>query len=278
MGFLESNDKIEIMKKIVEIDYTSGGEHKTLAIGGGELVIAAGPCSIENRGLLIEIAKRVKAVGAVLLRAGAFKPRTRPSSFQGLGLEALEYLKEAGALCGLPTVTEAVSVELVGEVAARTDMIQIGSRNMYNYPLLRAVGKTGKPVLLKRAFSATVDEWIGAAEYIGHDKVVFCERGIRSFSDVTRNVLDLASAKVVSEITGLPVIVDPSHATGRRDLVKSMALAAVAAGADGLIIEAHIDPPSSVSDADQTVYIEELADIIEKAQKVQSAVTNSGCK
>lgn len=243
-----------------------------VAFGGGTPVIIAGPCAIEGLNILVSIAKAVKEAGATMLRGGAFKPRTRPSYFQGLGADALPMLEEARQVTGLPVVTEVTEIEMVEKIAGIADMLQIGSRNMYNYPLLREIGRTRKPVLLKRAFSATVEEWIGAAEYIGHDRIVFCERGIRSFDRETRNVLDLASALVVKRMTGLPVIVDPSHATGRRDLVGPMSLAAVAAGVDGLMIETHLTPSASVSDADQTVDVESLSRIVAQARALHLAL------
>lgn len=252
-------------KTVKVADITFGGEHP---------VFIAGPCSVENMEILLQIAKEVKNAGAVMLRGGAFKPRTKPSYFQGLGEAGLSILQEAKRLTGLPVATEVTELDMIEKTCAVADLLQIGSRNMYNYPLLREIGRTGKPVLLKRAFSATVEEWIGAAEYIGHDRVIFCERGIRSFDRATRNVLDLASAALVRQMTGLPAVIDPSHATGRRDLIESMCLAAIASGADGLIIESHIDPPSSISDADQTVDIKTLARIIQKSLRIRQTLSD----
>ncbi len=239
---------------------------KSIKIGGEQPVIMAGPCAVESADILDKIAHGVANAGAVILRGGAFKPRTRRSSFQGLGIPALKYLKQAGEKYNLPVVTEVMSIDQVDMVCTYADMLQVGSRNMYNYPLLREVGKTGKPILLKRGFSATIEEWIGAFEYIGNEQVVFCERGVRGFDPSTRNILDLAGALVVRKETNLPIIVDPSHATGRRDLVPPMALAAIAAGVDGLMIETHTDPDSSISDAAQSISIDTLEEIIHIAQ------------
>ncbi len=238
----------------------------SIQIGGGTPVIMAGPCAVESEEILDAIASGVAKAGAVILRGGAFKPRTKRSSFQGLGIPALRYLKQSGKKYNLPVVTEVMSIDQIDIISQCADMLQVGSRNMYNYPLLKEVGKTGKPILLKRGFSATIEEWIGAFEYIGHEQVVFCERGIRGFDPNTRNILDLAGALVVRKETQLPIIIDPSHATGRRDLVPPMALAAIAAGVDGLMIETHTDPDSSISDAAQSIRIETLAEIIKTAR------------
>lgn len=260
------------------MDNVRRSKYKTVTVGstvfgGGKPVIIAGPCSIESAEIFSKIASAVKEAGAVMLRGGAYKPRTKPSYFQGLGEAGLDILEAVGKTTGLPVVTEVTELQMIERTCRVADMLQIGSRNMYNYPLLREVGQTGKPVLLKRAFSATVEEWIGASEYIGHDRIVFCERGIRSFDKATRNVLDLASAYLIREMTGLPVVVDPSHATGRRDLIEPMSLAAIASGADGLMIETHIDPPSSISDADQTIDIETLSTIIKKVRLMHEILT-----
>lgn len=244
-----------------------------LQIGGDACpLVIAGPCAVESKESLLAIAKGVKQAGAQILRGGAFKPRTNPDAFQGLGYEALEYLAYVRKELGMPVVTEVMGIHELEAVADACDLIQIGSRNMYNYPLLREVGMTKKPVLLKRGISATIDEWIGAAGYIGHDQVVFCERGIRSFDAHTRNVLDLAAVPVVQMLTGQPVIVDPSHGTGRRDLVIPMALAAIAAGANGLMIEAHSCPDQSISDAAQAISIEDLESLIAKSRAICSAL------
>lgn len=244
-----------------------------LLIGGDACpLVIAGPCAVESKESLLEIAQGVKRAGAQILRGGAFKPRTNPNAFQGLGYEALEYLAFVRKELGMPVVTEVMGIHELESVANACDMIQIGSRNMYNYPLLREVGMTKKPVLLKRGISATIDEWIGAAGYLGHDQVVFCERGIRSYDTHTRNVLDLAAVPVVQKLTGQPVIVDPSHGTGRRDLVTPMALAAIAAGANGIIVEAHSCPEQSVSDAAQAISIEDLTKLITRSRAICKAL------
>lgn len=236
--------------------------------GEGAPIIIAGPCSVESRDQIIDIALKAKALGATMLRGGIFKPRTSPYDFQGLGLEGLQFLKEARALTGLPIVTELMDDTYLDIFEKDVDMIQIGSRNMYNYSLLRAVGEIKKPILLKRGFSATIKEWLYAAEYIaksGNDQIVLCERGVRGFDTYTRNILDLAAVPIMKHETGLPVIVDPSHGTGIRSLVPIMSQAALAAGADGLIIEAHTSPEDSISDKDQTIDMETLGFIIKKA-------------
>lgn len=256
MKYVESPESNTKRRKVIEV----GG----LRFGSGKPVVIAGPCAVESFEILLDIARAVKSAGAGMLRGGAFKPRTKPSFFQGHGEAALDMLLEVKKETGLPVVTEVTDMRMIEKTLAVADLLQVGSRNMYHYPLLKELGKTNAPILLKRAFSATIDEWIGAAEYIGHDKVIFCERGIRSFDRYTRNVLDLASAYLVREMTGLPVIVDPSHATGHRNLVKPMSFAAIAGGADGLMIETHIDPCSSISDADQTIDVPTLAEIISK--------------
>ncbi len=231
----------------------------------GKPVIIAGPCSVEGRDQIIEIAKAVKEVGATMLRGGVFKPRTNPYDFQGLGLEGLEYMLEAKKITGLPIVTELMDDKYLDIFVDKVDVIQIGSRNMYNYALLRAVGETKKPILLKRGISATIKEWIMAAEHIakaGNDQIILCERGIRTYEDYTRNTLDLTAVPIMKRETGLPVIVDPSHGTGRRDLIEVMSKAAIACGADGLIIEAHTSPDLAVSDKEQTIDIETLRQLI----------------
>lgn len=238
-------------------------------IGGGAPVIMAGPCVIEGRAALIEAALAVKNAGATMLRGGAFKPRTSPYSFQGLGVEGLRYLQEAGRITGLPVVTEVMEPDQVDVVAEYADMLQIGARNMANFPLLRRVGQTGKPVLLKRGFSATVEEWLMSAEYVmsaGNPHVVLCERGIRGFDPVLRFTLDLNAIPLARELTHLPVIVDPSHGTGKRSLVERMALAGLAAGADGIIVEVHPDPDSAMCDGSQTITPDVLARIVRRGQ------------
>lgn len=228
----------------------------TLAIGTGSPVIIAGPCSVESREQILAAAAAVKQAGAQLLRGGAFKPRSSPYSFQGLGREGLALLAEARALTDLPIVTEVMDVRDVEVVSQTADVLQIGSRNMQNFPLLREVGAGRRPVLLKRGFAATIEEWCLAAEYIlaeGNDQVILCERGIRTFEPAVRNTLDLAAVILVHLQTHLPVIVDPSHAAGRRDLVPYLAKAALAAGADGLIVEVHPSPDRALSDGVQSL-------------------------
>src|SRR6185503_12181485 len=223
-------------------------------IGDGGLTVMAGPCSVESRDQLFETAHAVKAAGATILRGGAFKPRTSPYAFQGLGVEALRYLAEARDRTGLPVITEIMEPNQVDIVAEYADILQIGTRNMQNYSLLNAVGRVARPVMLKRGFGATVEEFLMAAEYIvaaGNPNVILCERGIRTFETYTRNTMDLAAVPVLHQLTHLPVIVDPSHATGKRWLVRPLALGGVAVGADGVMVEVHPDPDAALSDAEQ---------------------------
>jgi 3-deoxy-7-phosphoheptulonate synthase len=246
-----------------------------VAIGGRDVPIAAGPCAVESWEGLERVAVAAKAAGARLLRGGAFKPRSSPYAFQGLGEEGLRLLARARELTGLPVVTEVLSPEAVARVAEYADLLQIGARNMQNYPLLREVGRARRPVLLKRALAGTIDELLLAAEYVldaGNPDVVLCERGIRTFEPATRNTLDLAAVAVLHERTHLPVIVDPSHATGRRSLVVPMALAALAAGADGLLVEVHPDPALARSDGAQSLTPAEFADLVGRARPVAEAV------
>ncbi|HUY76651.1 MAG TPA: 3-deoxy-7-phosphoheptulonate synthase [Ktedonobacterales bacterium] len=244
-------------------------------IGGDEPVVIAGPCSIESAEQIHEAALAAREAGAQLLRGGAFKPRTSPYSFQGLGLDGLRLLAAAGQAAGLPVVTEVMEPGLVGPVAELADVLQVGSRNMQNFPLLREVGRSGRPVLLKRGFAATVEEWLLAAEYIlveGNSQVILCERGLRSFDPQTRNLLDLTCVPLLQRLTHLPILVDPSHGTGRADLVVPMGVAAIAAGADGLIVEMHPHPAQSLSDADQAITPDELRTLVARAQAVRSAL------
>lgn len=240
-----------------------------VTIGGADNlpVMIAGPCAVEGREQLLTIAHAVKAAGAHMLRGGAFKPRTSPYQFQGLGVSGLQLLAEARAETGLPVITEVMEPDLVETVAQYADVLQIGSRNMQNFPLLLAAGRNRfkRPVMLKRGLSATIDEWLLAAEYIvaaGNPNVMLCERGIRSFDTQTRNVLDLACVPLLHELTHLPVIVDPSHATGRRELVPTMSRAAIAAGAEGLILEVHPEPNSALCDGRQSITPEQLQSIV----------------
>lgn len=243
-------------------------------IGGGNLTLMAGPCSVESEEQVVAIAKAVKASGATMLRGGAFKPRTSPYSFQGLGATGLEYLKVARQETGLPIVTELMDLSQL-PLFKDVDVIQIGARNMQNFDLLKEVGKMSKPVLLKRGLANSYEEWIMSAEYImagGNENVILCERGIRTFERATRNTLDLSAVPVIKEKTHLPIIVDPSHATGDYKYIESMALAAVAAGADGLEIEVHNDPPHAWSDGAQCLKPDKFADVIAKCRKVAAAI------
>jgi 3-deoxy-7-phosphoheptulonate synthase len=240
---------------------TAGG----VAIGARRLIVIAGPCSVESRQQIRETARRIRAAGADMLRGGAYKPRTSPYEFQGLGAKALEWLAEARAESGLPIVTEVLSVEDVDRVAECADLVQVGARNMQNYPLLRKLSTISKPVLLKRGASATIQEWLLAAEYIlagGNPNVVLCERGIRTFETATRNTLDLAGVALVKELSHLPVIVDPSHGTGVRSLVPPASRAALAVGADGLLIEVHPRPDQAWSDAAQSLDVPSFAALV----------------
>jgi 3-deoxy-7-phosphoheptulonate synthase len=224
--------------------------------GGKGIVVCAGPCAVEGRRQVLEAARAVKLAGAGVLRGGAFKPRTSPYSFQGMGEEGLKILREVSNEVGIPVLTEATTPEQVPVVAKYADAIQIGARNMQNFELLRAAGRSGKPVVLKRGISATIEEWLFAAEYIlleGNWDLILCERGIRTFETATRNVLDVAGIALMKSLTHLPIIADPSHATGRRDLVVAASKAAVAAGADGLLIEVHPKPEEATSDGLQSL-------------------------
>jgi 3-deoxy-7-phosphoheptulonate synthase len=231
-------------------------------VGGAALVITAGPCAVESREQLLEVARRVKAAGAHLLRGGAYKPRTSPYAFQGLGEEGLKILAEARDLTGLPVVTEAVDLESLELVERYADAIQIGARNMQNFSLLKRAGQARKPVVLKRGMSATLEEFLLSAEYIlaeGNYGVILCERGIRTFSDFSRNTLDLSVVPAVKQLSHLPIFVDPSHGTGRRDKVAPLSRAAAAVGADGVMIEVHNDPDRALSDGPQSITPEQFA-------------------
>jgi 3-deoxy-7-phosphoheptulonate synthase len=250
-------------------------ELKGTKIGNGSLTIMAGPCSIENPEMMIETAKAVAAAGATVLRGGAFKPRTSPYSFQGLGVEGLRYLAAASAETGLPTITEVMEPGQVEVVVEHSDILQVGTRNMQNYSLLTAVGKAGKPVMLKRGYGATIEEWLMAAEYIiaaGQPNVILCERGIRTFETYTRNTLDLTAVPLLHHLTHLPVIVDPSHATGKRWLVRPMALAAVAAGADGIMVEVHPNPNEALSDGEQSLTFDQFRDMAAAVRHIHDEV------
>ncbi len=246
-----------------------------VVVGSPGVVLVAGPCAVESREQILESAAMVREAGAGALRGGAFKPRTSPYSFQGLGLEGLELLAEAREATGLAVVTEAVDAESVALVAEHADVIQIGARNMQNYPLLKRAGRAGKPVLLKRGMSATINELLLAAEYLlsaGNPNVVLCERGVRSFDQQTRNLLDLTAIPLVKSLTHLPVVADPSHGTGVRSKVTPMARAAVAAGADGVIVEVHPDPPSALSDGAQSLYPDQFRELVAQCVPIAGAI------
>jgi len=245
-----------------------------LAIGGNEVVVMAGPCSVESESQLLTTARLVRDAGASVLRGGAFKPRSSPYAFQGLGIEGLKLLAKAREETGLLIVTEAIDTECIDAVADYADIIQIGARNMQNYSLLKRAGKVNKPVLLKRGLAATINELLLSAEYIlasGNEQIILCERGIRGFDNATRNVFDLAAIPVVHSLSHLPIIADPSHATGRRDKVIPMARAAVAAGADGIIVEVHPTPDTALSDGAQSLYPEQFEDLMRQARLIAEA-------
>jgi 3-deoxy-7-phosphoheptulonate synthase len=246
--------------------------------GDGRLTLIAGPCSIESRDHFKETALGVKAAGATFLRGGVYKMRTSPTSFQGVGNEGFGYVNEVKREVSMPLVSEVTDPRQVGDLAGVVDMFQVGSRNMYNYELLKELGQLRKPVLLKRAFAATVDEWIKAADYVlrgGNQDVLLCERGIRTFEPTTRNTLDLNSVAYLKAHTSFPVVVDPSHGTGRPELILPMSLAAVGAGADALIIEVHPRPKEALSDADQALNFEQFAKISSQVAKVAAALGRS---
>lgn len=234
-------------------------------IGGDGAVVIAGPCSVESREQVMDTAYAVKQCGAVMLRGGAYKPRTSPYDFQGLGEDGLKILREVGDEADMPVVTEIMSEDEVELGCDYADMIQVGARNMQNFALLKKLGKAGKPILLKRGASATVKEWLSAAEYIlhgGNENVVLCERGIKTFDNSLRNTLDLAAVALVKEMTHLPVIVDPSHATGKRSIISATAKAALAVGADGIIVEVHPEPAKAWSDGEQSLTFDNFADLM----------------
>ncbi|MCD8004623.1 MAG: 3-deoxy-7-phosphoheptulonate synthase [Oscillospiraceae bacterium] len=229
---------------------------REVQVGGRKLAVIAGPCSVESQEQIVGIAESVQAAGAAAMRGGAYKPRTSPYSFQGMGLEGLRLLSEARQATGLPIVTELISADQLPIFEETVDVIQIGARNMQNFDLLKKVGKVNKPILLKRGLANTIEEWLMSAEYImagGNDRVILCERGIRTFETYTRNTLDLSAVLAVKHLSHLPVVVDPSHACGRSWMVERMAMAAVAAGADGLIIEVHNDPKNALCDGAQSI-------------------------
>jgi len=251
------------------------GKHK---IGGGTLTLIGGPCSIESVDQVMSVADSIKNAGGQVLRGGAFKPRTSPYSFQGMGGDGLKILKKAGMQNDIPVITEVMSTDDFEAVEASADIIQIGARNMQNFHLLKRAGKSQKPILLKRGLSATIDEWLNAAEYImaeGNSQVILCERGIRTFENYTRNTLDLSAIVAVKTLSHLPIIIDPSHATGRKEMVPAMAKAAIAAGADGLMIEVHNDPENALCDGPQSLKPEEFSVLADELRKIHEVVHNA---
>ena len=265
--FKSANRKFHPDDTVVSVGNTS--------VGGNIFAVMAGPCSVESREQVTEVARAVKAAGATMLRGGAFKPRTSPYDFQGLKAEGIEFLVEAKRETGLPIVTEIMNAEHL-PLFEEVDVIQVGARNMQNFELLKELGRTQKPILLKRGLSATIKEWLMSAEYImagGNENIILCERGIRSYdSQYTRNVLDLSAIPVLHELTHLPVIVDPSHATGASRLVAPMSMAAAACGADGLMIEVHNDPKKALCDGPQSLTPAEFASVMESVRKVREIV------
>ena len=246
-----------------------------IKVGGNKIVMIAGPCSVEGENQICRIAQQVKDAGACMLRGGAYKPRTSPYAFQGMGTKGILALDKARKLTGLPIVSELMAVEHLDEFVEHVDVIQIGARNMQNFDLLKAVGRTKKPILLKRGLANTIQEWIMAAEYImseGNPNVIFCERGIRTFEPYTRNTLDLSVVPIIKERTHLPIIIDPSHAAGDWKLIESLSLAAIAAGADGLIIEVHDDPANAWSDGSQSLKPEKYAALVEKGKVIAKVI------
>jgi 3-deoxy-7-phosphoheptulonate synthase len=244
-------------------------------VGGNHMALIAGPCSVESKEQVIEIAKVAKAAGANMLRGGAFKPRTSPYAFQGMGSEALDILVEAKKVTGLPIVSELMSAEYLEEFEEKVDLIQIGARNMQNFDLLKQLGKTKKPILLKRGLSATFEEWIMSAEYImasGNPNVILCERGIRTFESYTRNTLDLQAIPVIRKVTHLPIIIDPSHAGGKWWLVEPMAKASVAAGCDGLMIEVHNNPEEALCDGAQSLKPKKYEELLQEVKAIGKIV------
>ncbi|NLW91616.1 MAG: 3-deoxy-7-phosphoheptulonate synthase [Syntrophomonadaceae bacterium] len=252
MPFILAAKHDDIQDSVIRVK-TGQGE---LAIGEGSCTMIAGPCAVESREAYLEIALLLMETGVNLLRGGAFKPRTSPYSFSGLGLEGLKILAEAREITGLPVVTEVLDPRDLDNVACYSDLVQVGSRNMQNFTLLKEVGRCSRPVILKRGLASTIEEWLLAAEYIlnaGNDQVILCERGIRTFEQMTRNTIDIGAVALIKELSHLPVLVDPSHATGRRSLVAPVARAAIAAGADGLMIEVHQRPDEALSDGAQSL-------------------------
>lgn len=283
--YIEAQNIVESVKRVQEPykkanrkfhpENTAVKISDTVTIGDGSLHIMAGPCSVESEEQIVGIAKSVQQSGATLLRGGAFKPRTSPYAFQGLKSAGLDLLKTARKETGLPIVTEIMRVSHI-DMFENVDVIQVGARNMQNFELLKELGKTDKPILLKRGLSATIEEWLMSAEYImagGNDKVMLCERGIRTYETFTRNTLDISAIPVIKRLSHLPVIVDPSHAAGKSWLVEPLAMAAVAAGADGLIIEVHNDPPHALSDGAQSLTPQQFDGVASKLLSLKKALT-----
>ena len=263
----------------------SNSEHKTViqlidtvTVGGQDLLIVGGPCSVESAAQMEIIANRLATAPIQALRGGVYKPSTSPYDFQGLGLEGLKILEAVRDRYGLPIITEVMAISQIEEIAAPADVLQVGSRNMQNFDLLKALGQVNKPILLKRGLAATVEEFVMAAEYVlshGNPHVILCERGIRSFDTYTRNVLDLGAVAALKQITHLPIVVDPSHATGKRELVADLARAAVACGADGIMVECHPEPEKSISDARQTLSLDDMVNLVHSLKPIATAVGRS---
>ena len=284
MKILEANENVERVMRVSEPYKKANRKFHPdptvvtvgdTQVGAKQLTLIAGPCSVESEKQIVGIAKAVKESGATMLRGGAFKPRTSPYAFQGLKYEGLELLKEAKAATGLPIVTELMSPYDIERFVRDVDVIQIGARNMQNFELLKELGKLDKPILLKRGLSATIEEWLMSAEYIlsgGNPNVILCERGIRTFETYTRNTLDLSAVVAVKQVSHLPIIVDPSHATGKAWMVPALARAAVAAGADGLIIEVHNDPEHALCDGSQSIRPEQFDEVVKDLRTIASVV------
>jgi len=265
--FKKANRKFHYGETVIDV--------KGIKIGGGNFVVMAGPCSVESEEQITGIAENIKASGAHILRGGAFKPRTSPYAFQGMGLDGLALLKKARENTGLPIVTEIMSEEYLDDFVRDVDIIQVGARNMQNFELLKRLGKVDKPILLKRGLSATIEEWLMSAEYImagGNEKVILCERGIRTFEKYSRNTLDLTAIPIVRRLSHLPIIVDPSHAGGKYWMVEDLAKAATAAGADGLMIEVHNDPQNALSDGPQSLKPEKFEKLMVKVKQIAEVV------
>ena len=285
--YVDAQDIVESVKRVQEPykkanrkfhpDNTVIKINDEVSIGDGSLHIMAGPCSVETEEQIVAVAKQIKASGATLLRGGAFKPRTSPYAFQGLKAEGLDLLKIARKETGLPIVTEIMRASHI-DMFENVDIIQVGARNMQNFELLKELGKIDKPILLKRGLSATIEEWLMSAEYImagGNDKVIFCERGIRTYETFTRNTLDISAVPILKKLSHLPVIVDPSHASGKSWLVDPLAMSAVAAGADGLMIEVHNDPPHALSDGAQSLTPQQFDGVAKKVFALKKALVET---